>query len=347
MTQRITRRNFLKAVAATGLTATIGVSGCLNGTNRSNVKISHAGSLAYPFNNLESSFENKNENVDIQRQAHGSVDAVRQVTELDKKMDIIGVADYTLIPNMMIDEYTDWFARFAKNEYTIAYTEESSYSDEINSDNWYEVLNRDDVRFGFSNPNADPAGYRSQMVIKLAEMHYGEDNIYENLISQNSNFEMKEKNNKYVLEMPKTSDINVNSDKIMLRSKETDLLSGLEGGQIDYLFIYGSVASQHDHHMVDLPTEIDLSSVEFSDTYGNVGVNIAGGDTVYGKPIVYGLTIPNNAPNPDRAVEVIKYLLSEEGDEIMSNAGQPHISPAVVNDIEAVPEELSDLVTEA
>lgn len=345
MTYRISRRRFLKATAAVGAASTIGFTGCLDSGSQI-VKISHAGSLAYPFNNIETSYEEKND-TDIQRQAHGSVDAVRQVTELGKKMDIVGVADYTLIPNMMIPDYTDWFARFAKNEYTIAYTDNSQYSDEISSNNWFDVLARDDVKFGFSNPNADPAGYRSQMVIQLAEQHYENQNIYDNLISQNSNLKMTETSDGHILEMPKTSDIQINSDKIMLRSKETDLLSALEGGEIDYLFIYGSVATQHDYHQVDLPTQIDLSSVEYQDNYGKVGVKIAGGSTVYGKPIVYGITIPNNAPNPEGATEVLSYILSEEGDQIMNDAGQPAINPAEVNDISAVPDKLKDLVKEA
>ncbi|OKY78658.1 MAG: ABC-type molybdate transport system, periplasmic component [Candidatus Methanohalarchaeum thermophilum] len=347
MTQRITRRSFIKTAAATGIAATIGFSGCLSGNGKSIVKISHAGSLAYPFNNIKEAYEEQNQDIEIQREAHGSVDAVRQVTELDKKIDIVGVADYTLIPNMMLNEYTDWYARFARNKYTIAYTDESSYSDEINSENWYEILGRDDVRFGFSNPNADPAGYRSQMVIQLAENYYGNNEIYENLIGQNSNFEMTEQDDEYILEMPPTSDIEVDTDKIMLRSKEVDLLSGLEGGEIDYLFIYGSVATQHEHNMIELPTEIDLSSVDYADTYGKVGVKIAGGSTVYGKPIVYGITMPNNSQNPELAADVVKFILSDKGDQIMSDAGQPPINPAVVNDMEAVPEEISDLVTEA
>ncbi|PTD94638.1 tungstate ABC transporter substrate-binding protein WtpA [archaeon SCG-AAA382B04] len=346
MTYRLSRRRFLKATATVGIASTIGISGCL-GLNKQTVKISHAGSLAYPFNNLESTYEEQNQNINIQREAHGSVDAVRQVTELGKKRDIVAVADYTLIPNMMVSEYADWFARFAKNEYTIAYTSESNYADEINSENWYEILDRDEVRFGFSNPNADPAGYRSQMVIKLAENYYDNYNIYNNLIGQNTNFEMTSIDNEYILEMPQTSDIEVNSDKIMFRSKETDLLFGLEDGQIDYLFIYGSVAAQHDHKQVDLPSKIDLSSVEYLDDYEQVGINIARRETVYGKPIVYGITIPNNAPNPEVAAKLLSFLLSDEGNQIMNDAGQPPIKPSVVNDASAVPQEISDYVTEA
>lgn len=348
MTQRISRRKFVKSSALAGLAATTGLTGCLEGNTSSSktVKFSHAGSLAVPFNNIETEFEKNNENIKIQRQAHGSVDAVKQVTELGKKIDVVATADYTLIPNMMVPDYTDWFARFARNEYTIAYTEDSKYSDEINSENWYEILQRDGVRFGFSNPNADPCGYRSQMVTQLSEYHYDNENIYENLVGKHTNFEMQETENGHKLVMPKTPNIEVDN-KIMIRSKETDLLSALESGQIDYLYLYGSVATQHDYKGVDLPVSVDLSSVDKKDTYHKVAVTLSNGDTVYGKPIVYGITMTSDAPNPDATAKVLKFLLSDSGDQIMSEAGQAPINPAVVNDKSAVPEEIKDLVTEA
>jgi len=46
-----------------------------------------------------------------------------------------------------------------------------------------------------------------------------------------------------------------------------------------------------------------------------------------GKPIVYGVTIPKNAPNPDLALEFVKFLLGPEGQAIMAEQGQPPIVP--------------------
>ena len=61
---------------------------------------------------------------------------------------------------------------------------------------------------------------------------------------------------------------------------------------------------------------------------------------IEGKPIVYGITIPNNAQQPDLAVEFVELLLSEEGQSIFLDNGQPPIVPAVASDIDAVPEGL-------
>ena len=88
---------------------------------------------------------------------------------------------------------------FAGNEIVLAYTEKSKYADEIDEENWYEVLRRPGVKFGFTNPNDDPCGYRNQVVLQLAEIYYGDHEIYDNLVSKNSNLKFVEENGSHVL----------------------------------------------------------------------------------------------------------------------------------------------------
>lgn len=337
------------SVAVAGCTGNQGDGGSDGDDNggsesQGSVKIFHAGSLAVPFEEIESKFEEEF-NVDVQKEAAGSVTTVRKVTDAGKVADVVAVADYTLIPSLMFEEYADWYGRFAKNQMVLAYNEESKFSEEINSENWYRILQRDGVKFGFSDPNQDPCGYRSQMVIELAEFHYGDDQIFENLIESNSNIKDNETEDGRMVLMPESSQANP-SDKIMLRPKVTDLVSGLESGSIDYFFIYRSVAQQHDFEFVQLPTQIDLSSVEYTDFYKKAVVKRATGEKASGKPIVYGITIPKNAENPELAAKFVEFALSEIGDNVMQEMGQPPITPAVVNDKDKVPDQIKDLVTE-
>ncbi len=146
------------------------------------LKVFHAGSLSIPFEELEAEFEARHPGVDVQREAAGSAQSVRKITELGKEADVLASADYALIPSLMMPEYADWYAAFARNQMVIAYTNESKYSDEVNANNWYEILRRPDVRYGFSNPNDDPAGYRSQIVTQLAEFYYNDSQIYDDLM---------------------------------------------------------------------------------------------------------------------------------------------------------------------
>lgn len=307
--------------------------------------IFHAGSLSVPFEELEAEFEAQHSGVDVQREAAGSAQSIRKITELGKNADILASADYALIPSMMMPEYSDWYAAFARNQMILAYTNDSRYGDEINTENWYEVLRRPDVRYGFSNPNDDPAGYRSQMVTQLAEFYYNDSQIYDDLILNNTGMTVTtEENGTTLIRVPASEEISPNTKKIMLRSMEVELCSALETGEIDYLYIYRSVAEQHGYKYVELPPQIDLSSLDYADNYAKVQVQMVNGEVVTGSPIVYGVTIPKNAKNPELAVEFVKLLLEEPGQQIFIKNGQPPIVPAIAEGKNKMPEELQLLV---
>lgn len=289
------------------------------------VIVLHAGSLSIPFAEVEEAFEKEYPNVDVIREAAGSRTTVRKVTDLGRKADVVASADYTVIEKLMMPEFADWRANFATNEMAIMYTEHSRYADEINGNNWYEILLKDDVEYGHSDPNADPCGYRSQLVWKLAEKHYNEDNLYKRLDDARP-----QKN---------------------IRPKETDLIALLEAGELDYLFIYRSVAEQHKLPFVELPEKVSLKTNRYTDFYRTVSFDINGkkpGETItkIGRPMVYGVTIPNNTPNKEGAIAFMKFLLGEKGKEIMRKNGQPPIAPAKVNKVDKLPTELQNLVEE-
>jgi len=308
------------------------------------LKVFHAGSLTNPLAEIEEIMEARHPNVDVQRESGGSAKTVRKVTELNKTADVLGSADYTLIPSMMYPDYAEWCVKFAKNQMVVAYLEDSKYSDEINSTNWYEILGMEGVKFGFSNPNDDPCGYRSQMVCQLAETYYNDSTIFEDLIVNNTGITIMEDNGTYTVKVPASEDISPNTEKLMVRSMEMELIHGLEAGEIDYFFIYRSVAVQHNLSFVGLPAEIDLSDTTFTDDYKKVNVELATGDVMIAKPIVYGITIPTNAENEDLAIEFIEIVISEEGQEVFRSLGQPPIVPAIADDIDLLPEELQGLV---
>jgi len=168
------------------------------------------------------------------------------------------------------------------------------------------------------------------MTIQLAEAYYGDDTIYEDLIEANSALAMvyDEANGTYTLNMPESESIDP-SAKLMVRSMEMELIAGLDAQEIDYYFIYRSVAEQHDQLFLELPAEIDLSSIEYADTYKTVQVVQANGNLVTGKPVVYGITVPANARDPGMGLLFVKLVVSPEGQQIFSDLGQPPIVPAV------------------
>lgn len=307
------------------------------------VKIFHAGSLAVPLQEAEEQFEALHPGVDVQRESHGSVAAIRQITEVGKNGDVLASADYTLIPSMMYPEdYADWNVRFATNEMVLAYNPEMSmYVDEITLENWYDILRRDGVTFGFSNPNLDPCGYRSVMVCQLAELYHGDTEIFDDLILQNTAISVStEADASYLIKTPEL--LEPNTGKVTIKPKEVELTALVEAGGLDYFFIYRSVAVQHGLAFVDLPEQIDLSKIEYADTYRKVQLETSDGKTKTGKPIVYGITVPTNAENSEMGMEFVKFVIGAEGQKIFGDLGQPPIVPPVGSG--DIPEELESLV---
>jgi molybdate/tungstate transport system substrate-binding protein len=279
----------------------------------------HAGSLSVPFKHMAEEFMKQNPDIIVRREAAGSRICARKITELNSQADVMTSADSAVIQTLLIPEYADYCIDFTSNEMVIMYRKESRYSEEIDSENWYEILLRDDVWYGHSDPDADPCGYRTILCWKLAEKHYGKPGLYKELVRN-----CPEKN---------------------IRPKEVDLLALLESGELDYIFIYRSVAEQHNGKSVLLPDEINLKSPEMNHLYQEVSVELSGkkpGETISrkGAPMVYGITVPKTAAHPELGVKFVSFVLSDKGKEVMAKSGQPEIIPPGIDCFEKLPQEL-------
>ena len=280
----------------------------------------HAGSLTAPFDQITKDFNQIYPNIEVLSEAAGSATTIRKVTEQHKECGVIASADYNLIPQLMFPDYADWYIIFATNQMCIAYTDSSQFGGEINSDNWYEILQREGVNYGRSDPDQDPCGYRTLMVWQLAEKHYDAPGLYDALYE---------------------------SEGDVMRPKSVDLIALLESGDLDYAFEYTSVAAEQKLNYVKLPPQINLADESYSDFYATAVVEIAGtepGTTIEqkGTAIVYGITIPTGSPEYDLGLAWIDYLLSNEGVATMEAYGQPAVVPAQTNDRSKVPESLQE-----
>jgi len=280
----------------------------------------HAGSLSVPFKQIKTEFEKENPSSEILLESDGSVKCARKITDLNRACDVMASADYTVIDELLIPDFANWNIKFASNEMAIVYHEGSKYSNEIDAQNWHEILLRDDVIFGRSDPNSDPCGYRAILTSQLAEDYYNHKDLAEKIIAK---------------------------DQEYIRPKEVDLLALLESSSIDYIFLYRSVAQQHELKYVTLPDSINLKNPEMTNFYSNAKVEITGKQpgvtiTKEGQPMVYGITIPNNAPNKNLAINFVKFILSKKGAEIMRKNGQPSMIPSESDSYTNIPKELKE-----
>ncbi|MFP4029464.1 MAG: extracellular solute-binding protein [Candidatus Brocadiia bacterium] len=287
--------------------------------------IFHAGSLSVPFREIARAFQKKYPHVNVVREADGSRRCARKVSDLGRECDVLVSADYTVIDTLLIPEHASWNIKFASNEMTLVHRENSPGADELTAENWYEILLRDDVAFGRSDPNADPCGYRAVLTTKLAEKHYGEQGLAKKMLAKDTRY---------------------------IRPKETDLLALLESEEIDYIFLYRSVAQQHELPHLLLPDEINLKKPELTSLYKSVSVELSGkepGSTIVkkGQPMVYGMTIPKNAPNRPAALAFVEFLLQEDsGMAIMEKNGQPSVVPSPSATCDKIPDRLKQFAKE-
>ncbi|MCK5843819.1 MAG: tungstate ABC transporter substrate-binding protein WtpA [Victivallales bacterium] len=284
----------------------IGGTGNLEDAVRGKLIIFHAGSLSVPFEKVAAEFEKRHPKIDVLMESAGSRTCARKISELHMRCDVMASADYTVINQFLLPESAKWCVKFAANEMTIVYHAGSVRAGEINSGNWYVILLDDNVAFGRSDPDCDPCGYRAVMTAKLAEIYYGVKGLSKSILKKDSAY---------------------------IRPKETDLIALLEANVIDYIFLYRSVAVQHKLKYVVLPDEINLKSAKFADFYKQVSVEISGrkpGSRVakIGAPMIYGVTIPDNAPNRVAALAFLDFLLGPNGGEIMMRNGQPSVVPS-------------------
>lgn len=309
----------------------------------SEVYVLHAGSLTKPIKRIDEI----NDELDVRNEPYGSVTVSRLVGGGQKHPDVAAVSDYSLIPDLIISEgMTDWFIQFARNEVVLCYTEDSKYAGEINQKNWYKILSRPGVKFGFGNPNADPGGYRAMMAVQLAELYYDNSKIFDDLIGANTAMKAPEnENNSYTI-VAKHFDQLEPTEKVETALKEVGVIPKLREGSIDYMFNYRSIAKQHNFKFVELPDEINLGRVKYADRYKKVRVKLTGGTLKEGKPIVYGITILKDAEHREAAVDFLKYIFSEKGRSVFENMGQTPIYPPRTNKKSALPKELRGVVVE-
>ena len=323
------RRALLAAVGA----GSGGVVGCLRGasegsdgagvdagTPADSMTILHAGSLAPPFDAAESTFESEH-GVDVTREAQGSVASAQKVIQQGRSADVLGVSDFRLLRDRLLPEHGHWYAVFATNAMAIQYREDSPGADDIGTDNWWEVLTRDGVTVGHSDPAVDPGGYRAVMTQQLGAEPFDGSRLYDQ-----ATYEA------------------LREHSTVPTGTETNLEAQLEAGELDYAMYYRSVAATADEPHVDLQPEVDLSRAtdEYASHYATATVETDSGEFV-GAPIAYGVTVPGAATAPERGAQWVAYFGTEPGREALRSRGLDPVEPVVVPEsrAEAVPDRVS------
>ena len=248
-----------------------------------------AASLAQPLRAAADSFARRSGAV-VLTESGGSLEHARKLTELGRIPDLLVLADHEVFPQLLMPAYVTWYAQFARNRMVVAYTPRSRFAAEISADNWRDVLQRPGVEVGRPDPDRAPAGYRTLLVLRLAESYYRDSTLAARILAH--------------------------SPPRNMRGNAAELAGLLQLGELDYIFEYESLARSHGFRFVTLPREVDLSDPALARRYATASVRVpARGprDSVRftGGPILYGLSIPARAPHREAAARFVDYLLGD------------------------------------
>jgi molybdate/tungstate transport system substrate-binding protein len=157
----------------------------------------------------------------VQRESGASLEHVRKITELHRVPDLLLLADVEVFPQLLVPQYATWYAEFARNRMVVAYTKRSKHAGEITRDNWMDILRRGDVEVGRTDPDLAPVGYRTLIMLDLAERFYRKPGLAKSLLAAAS-----ERN---------------------IRPNAAELAALLAAGELDYIYDYQSVAESSGH----------------------------------------------------------------------------------------------------
>lgn len=235
----------------------------------------------------------------VLRESSGSLEAARKLTELGKVPDVLAVADEAVLEALVEPAHAGWHAVFATNAMVLI---RRPGAPALDSTTWVAGLLVPGRRIARAEPALDPNGYRTLMVLQLAELEAGEPGLAARLLAA----------------MPPR----------YVRPKEAELTALVEAGEVDYAWSYRSIAVERGLPWVALGAAVDLSDPARADAYARAavrlpGATVGGADSIEfrGTPIAYAATVPRAAPNPEDALAFVRFLLSPEGQEAVASKG--------------------------
>ncbi|MGH9689253.1 MAG: extracellular solute-binding protein [Candidatus Acidiferrales bacterium] len=182
----------------------------------------------------------------------------------------------------------------AHTEMVIAYSPKSRFASKFESaragkTSWWAILEEPGLRFGRTDPAADPQGRNIIFTMMLAAKSYRQPNLLKRTLGPTTN-------QKQIFSEP-------------------TVLARLQSGELDASSAYKTQPGPFDLPYIALPKEINLSSENVREENPDVKISV-GGKTYYPEPLIYYAAVLNDAPNQKGAAEFIQWLKSSEAQSI-------------------------------
>jgi molybdate/tungstate transport system substrate-binding protein len=289
------------------------------------VFVTYAGSLVKTFESTIGPSFQKDTGYIYVGEGKGSVQLANMIIDKQRDPDVFLSAGTIPVIRLMNHSppLAHWLIKFASAEMVIAYTPNSPFFNDLERARkgeipWYEVLSEDGLKFRRTDPELDPKGYYMIMVTKLANVYYNDSTIKDIILGEDRNPEQL---------LP-----------------EESLLTTLEQGQIDASATYKHEAVARGLPYITLPSEINLGDPKFSNFYNQASYVLGEGQIVKGDTIDFSLTIPETNKNIDGSIAFVKFLLSEEGMDLLEKYGLNPIKAVGEGEVEKMPPAIKELL---
>lgn len=264
----------------------------------------------------------------------GSFALAREIGQGNPDSVFMSVALNAYSPQYMASESPGWAIAFVADQLVIAYSNATLQNPEAktiindfnealktNSSQLYYYafsnLTSGHVKVGISNPDSDPAGFRAWIVLEIAGYVYAHGN--------SSYFE----------------DLALSNKANVTASNAAQLVSPLESGQIQFLFIYKSAAIAKGLNYIVLPPWLNLGNGSYSSFYSKFTYNLATGP-VRGSPIYLFISVPKNASDYQEALNYVIYVVQHSS--VLEKFGLIPLSPALLYNSTSVPPQIEGLL---
>jgi molybdate/tungstate transport system substrate-binding protein len=289
------------------------------------VSILYAGSLAAVMENGVGPAFAKATGYGYQGEAQGSLGAAQMIRDHVRTPDIFISADPAVNQSVLMGpqngSLVKWFVTLASSQLVLAYNPRSKFASKFeavitNKMPWYEVLEMPGVHFGRGDPRIDPKGYRTLFLFSLAGKYY------------------------HRREIPGLLGDPLNPAQVF---PEIVLMARVESGQFDAGIFYKHEVVAHKLPYITLPPEINLSDVHFAALYAGESYATPSGQHVSGTPILFTLTIPENARHREAALAFAKFLLSSNN--LLTQNGLGSVEHQVAGELNQVPSDLRSFIS--
>jgi molybdate/tungstate transport system substrate-binding protein len=246
----------------------------------------------------------------------GSLDVSTAIGSLHARADVAAIADFRLIPQLLEPTYAGYEVVFGATPEVLAYNASLPVFDGINESNWAEklvtaVTTAGDRPFAVWNASTDPNGYNEIFSLELQGLLYnGSASLFYRTFYGGPS-------GAPALPNPSTT----------LVEHESMAATLLHTGVVSALITYRSYAVANHLSYVSFNPTVGLlanNSSALAD-YAEVNTTIVSSTgtfvTVGAAPVLFGITVPRNAPNPDLGAAFLHLILSPQGSEVLSSGG--------------------------